>query len=154
MGFRPGTENVAAIIGLAKAMELVEEERERVFSSTGQLRSMLEKGIRERIDDVQINGHLEKRLPNISNVSFRNVEGETLQLTLDMQGIAVSTGSACSSGSAETSHVLTAMGVLQDMAQGGLRFSLGHITDEEGIAYVLDVLPDVVAKLRENPPGR
>lgn len=153
MGFRPGTENVAAIIGLAKAMELAEEERDRIFSSTGRLRDLLEKGIRERIDDVQINGHPEKRLPNISNISFRNVEGETLQLALDMQGIAVSTGSACSSGSAETSHVLTAMGVSQDMAQGSLRFSLGRLTDEEGIAYVIDVLPDVVAKLRENPPG-
>ena len=109
MGFRPGTENVAAIVGLAKAMELAELERKDFFKKTFVLRSVLEAGIREKIENVVINGHTEKRLPNISNVNFKNADGESLLLILDSLGIAVSTGAACLSGSSELSHVLSAM---------------------------------------------
>jgi cysteine desulfurase len=152
MGYRPGTENVAAIVGLAKAMELAEEEREEVFTGMSHLRSMLKRGINEKIENVQFNGHPEKTLPNILNASFKFIEGESLQLSLDMNGIAVSTGSACASGSEESSHVLMAMGTAPDVARGSLRFSLGRLNDEDDIAYVLDVLPDVVARLRKTSP--
>lgn len=152
MGYRPGTENVAAIVGLAKAMELAEEEREEVFTGMSHLRSMLKRGIDEKIENVQFNGHPEKTLPNILNASFKFIEGESLQLSLDMNGIAVSTGSACASGSEESSHVLMAMGTAPDVARGSLRFSLGRLNDEDDIAYVLGVLPDVVARLRETSP--
>ncbi len=152
MGYRPGTENVAGIVGLAKAMELAEQERGDFSESMNMLRSMLEKGISERIEEVQFNGHPEKRLPNISNASFKFIDGESLLLSLDMSGIAVSTGSACASGSEEVSHVLTAMGIAPDVARGSLRFSLGRLNDEDDIAYVLEVLPDVVSRLREASP--
>ena len=149
MGIRPGTENVAALVGLTKAMELAEQEREGFFESMKTLRDMLERGINEKIEDIRFNGHPDKRLPNILNVSFEHIDGESLLLSLDMKGIAVSTGSACSSGSPEPSHVLIAMGANPDVAQGSLRFSLGWLNDKEDISYVLDVLPDVVATLRE-----
>lgn len=151
-GYRPGTENVAAIVGLAKAVDLAEEEREHFFGKMHKLQSLLERGVLEKIDDVQINGPPEKRLPNISNVSFKSIDGESLLLTLDIKGIAASTGAACSSGSGETSHVLTAMGIAPGMAQGSLRLSLGRLNDEEDINYVLDILPEVVARLREKSP--
>lgn len=152
MGYRPGTENVAGIVGLAKAMELAEQERGDFSQSMNMLRSMLEKGISERIEEVQFNGHPKKRLPNISNASFKFIDGESLLLSLDMSGIAVSTGSACASGSEEVSHVLTAMGIAPDVARGSLRFSLGRLNDEDDIAYVLEALPDLVSRLREASP--
>ncbi len=151
-GIRPGTQNVAAIVGFAKAMELAEKEREGFFENMKRLRIMLEEGINERIRDVRFNGHPDKRLPNISNVSFRFVEGEALLLSLDTKGISVSTGSACSSGSSESSHVLKAMDISPDMATGSLRFSLGRLNDEDDISYVLDVLQDVVERLRGISP--
>ena len=152
MGYRPGTENVADIVGLAKAMELADQEREDFSKRMNNLRSMLEKGIQEKIEEVQFNGHPEKRLPNISNVSFKFIDGESLLLSLDMEGIAVSTGSACSSESEESSHVLLAMGTAPDVARGSLRFSLGRLNDADDISYVLDVLPKAVATLRERSP--
>jgi cysteine desulfurase len=152
MGYRPGTENVAVAVGMAKAMELAEQEREDFFRKMIELRSMLEKGIREKIEDVQFNGHPEKRLPNILNASFKFIDGESLLLSLDLEGIAVSTGSACSSESEESSHVLMAMGTAPDVARGSLRFSLGRLNDEEDISHVLDVLPDAIATLRERSP--
>jgi cysteine desulfurase len=130
-------------------MELAEQEREEYFGKMNELRFMLESGIKEKIEDVQFNGHPEKRLPNILNVSFKFIDGESLLLSLDTKGIAVSTGSACSSGSPEPSHVLMAMGVAPDMAQGSLRISLGLLNDKDDISYVLDVLPDIVGRLRE-----
>ncbi len=148
MGFRPGTENVAAIVGLAKAMELAELERKDFIEKTFALRSVLEAGINEKIKNVIVNGHTEKRLPNISNASFKNTDGETLLMILDSLGIAVSAGSACSSGSTEPSHVLSAMGISAELASGNLRFSIGRSNDREDIYRVLEVLPDVVAKLR------
>jgi cysteine desulfurase len=146
---RPGTENVPAIIGLAKAMELAEKERKAFYNRMVSLRSMLERGIREKIEDVQFNGHPEKRLPNILNVGFKNTEGESLLLSLDTKGIAVSTGSACSSGSSGPSHVLSAMRVSPELAAGSLRFSLGRLNNEDDISYVLQVLPVAVAALRK-----
>ena len=148
MGFRPGTENVAAIVGLAKAMELAELERKDFFKRTFALRSVLEAGIKEKIKNALINGHPEKRLPNISNASFKNTDGESLLMILDSLGIAVSTGSACSSGSTEPSHVLSAMGITAELASGNLRFSIGRSNDRDDILRVLEVLPEIVAKLR------
>jgi cysteine desulfurase len=152
LGYRPGTENVAAIVGLSKAMALAEEEREVFSKRMYTLRTLLERGISLNIEDVQFNGHPEKRLPNILNASFKYVDGESLLLSLDMSGIAVSTGSACSADSDEASHVLTAMGIAPDVARGSLRFSLGRMNTEEDVSYVLEVLPEVVARLREASP--
>jgi len=152
MGYRPGTENVAAIAGLAKALEVADYESEEYYKGVSNLRSILEKGIVDKIEHVRINGHPEKRLPNILNASFKYIDGEALLLSLDMKGIAVSTGSACSSGSEEISHVLKAMNVQADMASGTIRFSLGRLNDEDDISYVLETLPDIVTKLRETSP--
>lgn len=149
---RAGTENVAEIVGLVKAMELAEGEREDFACKMKGLRDTLENGIDEKIEDVQLNGHPQARLPNISNMSFKFIEGESLLLALDMRGIAASTGSACTSGTLEPSHVLTAMGVAPEIAQGSLRFSLGRFTDEHDIDFVLEVLPEVVDKLRQMSP--
>lgn len=141
-------ENVAAIVGMAKAMELAELERKDFSEKTYGLRSALETGIIEKIENVLINGHPEKRLPNISNMSFEKVDGESLLMILDSLGIAVSTGSACSSGSTEPSHVLSAMGITAELVSGSLRFSIGRSNDRDDICRVLEVLPEIVAKLR------
>ena len=147
-GVRPGTENVAAIIGLAKAMELAEAERDDFYATMHHLRSILETGIREKVKGIRFNGHTEKRLPNVSNISFHSVDGESLLLVLDSQKIAVSTGAACSSGSTEVSHVLTAMGLSPELAGGSTRFSLGRLNSEDDIRYVLNVFPSVISGLR------
>jgi cysteine desulfurase len=148
-GYRPGTENIAGVMGLAKAMELAETERDNFFTNMNHLRSLLEAGILEKVKNVQFNGHAEKRLPNVSNISFHSVDGEMLLYVLDGKKIAVSTGAACSSGSTEVSHVLTAMGLSPELAGGSLRFSLGRVNNEDDIRYVLDVLPDVIAGLKK-----
>jgi cysteine desulfurase len=149
---RPGTENVASIVGLAKAMSLAARELPETTERLGSLRDRLEAGIQARIPSTYINGHPQERLPNISNVSFEFVEGESLLLTLDMKGIAVSTGSACTSGSLEPSHVLMAMGLGPVVAQGSLRFSLGRSNTEEDIDLVVQALVEVVARFREMSP--
>jgi len=147
-GYRPGTENVGAIIGLAKAMELADLERDNFFATMHRLRTILEAGIREKIKNVRFNGHTNKRLPNISNISFESVDGETLLYVLDSQNVAVSTGAACTSGSTGVSHVLTAMELSAELSGASLRFSLGRLNDEADIGYVLDVLPSVIDSLR------
>jgi cysteine desulfurase len=152
LGYRPGTENVPAIVGLAKAMALAEEEREDFSKKMYTLRTLLERGISINIEDVLFNGHPEKRLPNILNASFKYVDGESILLSLDMSGVYVSTGSACSENSDEVSHVLTAMGIAPDVARGSLRFSLGRSNTEEDISYVLEVLSEVVTRLRGASP--
>jgi cysteine desulfurase len=152
LGYRPGTENVPAIMGLSKAIALAEEEREDFSKRMYTLRTLLERGISINIEDVLFNGHPEKRLPNILNASFKYVDGESILLSLDMSGVSVSTGSACSENSDEVSHVLTAMGIAPDVARGSLRFSLGRLNTEEDISYVLEVLSEVVARLRETSP--
>ena len=149
---RAGTENVAAIAGLAKAMELAVKETAALSERLASLRDRLERGIRRRIPHVHLNGHCESRLPNILNMNFEFVEGESLLLALDMHGVAVATGSACTSGSLEPSHVLEAMGVPRERAQGSLRFSLGRDNTEDQIDFVVDKVDEVVQRLRRMSP--
>jgi cysteine desulfurase len=124
------------------------EEAERL----AHLRDKLIQGLMERIDHVHLNGHPVKRLPNNVNMSVDFVEGESMLLNLDLEGICASTGSACSSGSLEASHVLLAMGLPHEHAHGSLRFTLGEWTTEEEIEQVLETLPGIVAKLRAMSP--
>ena len=148
----PGTENIQGIVGLATALELAGEEMGSEPARLAGLRDRLQSGILKRIPDANLNGHPSSRLPNILNVSFANAEGESLLLALDTKGIAVSTGSACSAGSTDPSHVLMTMGVPRELAQGSLRFSLGRENTEEDIAYVLEALVGIVERLRELSP--
>jgi cysteine desulfurase len=152
-GKRPGTENVAGAVGLAKAMGLAADEIGCEPRRIAWLRERLEEGIRERIERSRVNGHRTKRLPNVLSVSFEFVEGESVLLALDGFGIAVSTGSACSSGTLEPSHVLRAMGVKPSLARGSVRLSLGRETTEAQIDYVLDRLEESVAALRRMSPA-
>jgi len=149
---RAGTENVAGIVGLAKAIELACREMRTESPRLASLRDRLERGIRERIDFVRTNGSPVSRLPNLLNMSFEFVEGESLVLGLDMKGVAAATGSACTSGALEPSHVLRAMDVPPAVAHGSLRFSLGRTTTEEDIEHLLAVLPDIVERLRHISP--
>lgn len=151
---RPGTENVPGIVGLASAIRLALEDLPVESVRVGALRDRLEQGIREGVRDVSLNGHRELRVPNISNISFAFIEGETLLLALDMRGISVSTGSACNAGSTEPSHVLRAMGLDRGLAQGALRFSLGRQNTEAEVGVVVDALAEVVAQLRQFSSGR
>ncbi|MCK4413366.1 MAG: cysteine desulfurase NifS [Candidatus Eisenbacteria sp.] len=149
---RGGTENVPAIVGFGRACELAGELLAESAAREARLRDRLEQGIRERIEHVRINGHPSERLPNTLNVGFTFVEGESLLMNLDIERVAVSTGSACSSGDLQPSHVLLAMGFEAEAAHGTLRFSLGRRTTEEEIATVLDVLVRVVARVRAMSP--
>jgi len=149
---RAGTENVPAIVGLGKAIEIAKATMEKESMRLTNLRNKLCSGIGEKIDYVRLNGHPGRRLPNTLNMSFEFVEGESMILSLDLEGIAVSTGSACTSGSLEPSHVLKAMRVDPAVAQGSIRFSLGKDNTEEDIDYVLEVLPEIVTRLRAMSP--
>jgi len=151
---RAGTHNVAGIVGLGIACEQAAKELDTAAEHMRKLRNKLEKGILEQIPNVKLNGHPnpDLRLPNTLNVSFAFIEGESLLLNLDMYGIAASSGSACTSGSLEPSHVMGAMCVEVTLAHSSTRFSLGHDTTEEDIDYVLDVLPKTVQRLREMSP--
>ena len=149
---RPGTENVPGIVGLGRAIELAEEEREETSERLGFLRDRLQTGIQDSIKETSLNGHPERRLPNVLNMSFRYVEGESLLLTLDSQGVAVSTGSACTSGSLEPSHVLRAMEMDPALAHGSLRFSLGRDNTVDEVDRVLESLPPMVGRLRQMSP--
>ena len=147
---RPGTENVPGIVGFGKAAELAKEhlpDEEKLAV----LRDSLIKGILE-IEDSYLNGHTTKRLPNNANFRFSFIEGESMVLTLDMNGIAASTGSACSSTSLEPSHVLTALGLKPEEAHGSLRLTLGTGNTQEDVDYVVSVLPGIVEKLRMMSP--
>lgn len=150
-GYRAGTYNNQAIIGLGKAAELarinLKDEHDRLWK----LREMLRKGIEERIPNVVVNGtnEEEKCLPGTLNVSFPSAEGESILLYLDMEGIEVSTGSACASGSLEPSYVLLASGLDVELAHGSIRFSLGRYNTEEDIEYTLEKLPSIIKKIRE-----
>ena len=152
MGKRAGTENVAAIVGLGKAAELAKKEAAEEAGKLGELRDYLYNGITAKIPHVRLNGHPGKRLPNTLNVGFKYLEGESIILNLDMEGIAASTGSACTSGSLEPSHVLTAMGVDPAETQGSIRFSLGRDNTREDMDYVLAVLPPIIQRLRDMSP--
>ncbi|MBI5564215.1 MAG: cysteine desulfurase [Chloroflexi bacterium] len=149
-GRRPGTVNVAEIVGLATALKLAQERRESENARVSALRDELVAGIIERVPDVQLTGHPTRRLPNSASFAVRGVEGEMLLTALDLEGVCVSTGSACTTGEAEPSHVLTSMGLPREWALGSLRMTLGHLTTPEDIATTLDVLPGVVAQLREH----
>ena len=151
-GRRAGTENIPGIVGFAKAASLAIERFSSDREHLIKLRDMLIDGAMDAIDDVFLNGHPVKRLPNNANLRFKFVEGESLLLHLDMKGVAVSTGSACSSASLEPSHVLLALGLAPEDIHGSIRFTLGRENTEEEIRYVLDVLPEMIDKLRAISP--
>jgi cysteine desulfurase len=148
---RAGTENVPAIVGLGKAVELAGQEMGKEAKRLTYLRDKLIKGLGEKIDHIRLNGHPVRRLPNNVNVSVDFVEGESMLLNLDLEGICASTGSACSSASLEPSHVLLALGLSPEQAHGSLRFTLGQNTEAD-VERVLEVLPGIVAKLRAMSP--
>ena len=146
---RAGTENVPGIVGMGKAFEIAAESlKENAERITG-LRDRLQKELTGRIDETVVNGHPNDRLPNTLNICFRYVEGESMIMMLDMKGVAVSSGSACTSGSLDPSHVLLAIGLTHEVAHGSLRFSLGTGTTREDVDYVADVLPGIVERLRK-----
>jgi len=149
---RPGTENLPGVIGFALALEKAVNSIEEQTSRQTHLRDKLIKGITEKVDFVQLNGHPTERLPNNVNFSFRFIEGESLLLSLDMKGIAASSGSACTSGSLDPSHVLLALGLSHEIAHGSVRMTLGKDNTEEQIEYVLEVLPELVKRLRDMSP--
>lgn len=152
MNRRAGTENVAGIVGLGEAARLAKKEALEEAKKLTFLRDYLYNGIVSRIEDIRLNGHPEKRLPNTLNVGFKFLEGESIILNLDMEGVGVSTGSACTSGSLEPSHVLSAMGVDPAEIQGSVRFSLGRDNTKEDMDYVLSVLPPIIKRLRAMSP--
>ncbi len=149
---RAGTENVPGIVGLAKAAELAGQEIGKEAERLAYLRDKLIKGLGDKIDQIRLNGHPTKRLPNNVNVSIDFVEGESMLLNLDLEGICASTGSACSSSSLEPSHVLLALGLPPEQAHGSLRFTLGRDNTDADVERVLEVLPGIVAKLRAMSP--
>ncbi len=145
-GMRPGTENVASIVGMGKAAELAVKNLYKE-EEIGRLRDKLENGILSRFDNSHLNGEKNHRVPNTTNVGFSYIEGESILLYLNEKNIAASSGSACSSGSLEPSHVLRAMGVPFTSAHGSIRFSLSRFNTEEEVDYTLSVLPDIVERL-------
>lgn len=148
---RAGTENVPGIVGLGLAAELARQELNEHAQKVRRLRDRLGEGLL-KIPYVRLNGHRVNRLPGNINISVEFIEGESLLLNLDMKGIAASSGSACTSGSLEPSHVLLAMGVPHEIAHGSLRFSLGRSNTEEDVDYVLGVLPEIIERLRLMSP--
>lgn len=145
---RAGTENTSGIIGLGKAAELALVERDAEARHLAGLRDRLMQRLLDEIDDIKINGHPIQRLPGTLNVSFAAAEGESLILSLDLKGIAVSSGSACTSGSLEPSHVLLALGLDPQLAQSSVRFSFGRDNTLDDVEYVMEHLPGIVARLR------
>ncbi len=150
---RGGTESVPLIAAFGKACELVKSNLDERSNFIKSLRDKFESAVGEKIDDIILNGNPENRLPNISNISFHHIEGEGLLINLDMQGIAVSTGSACSSGSLEPSPVIRALGRNDELARGAIRFSFGKENSIEDVEYVLEVLPKAVENLRKLSPA-
>jgi len=148
-GVRAGTYNNLGIIGFGEAARLAKAELAEYGQGVGRLRAMLRDLILERIPLVRINGQPVQVLPNTLNVSFPGAEGESILLSLDMEGIEVSTGSACASGSLDPSHVLMAIGLGPELAHGSIRFSLGRYTTEEDVRYVAEKLPPIIARLRK-----
>ncbi len=146
---RSGTENTTGIIGLGRAAELARDDQEAEARHLSGLRTKLQERITEEIEDCRVNGHPEQRLPGTLNVSFPAAEGESLILSLDLKGIAVSSGSACTSGSIEPSHVLVALGLDPQTALSSLRFSLGRENTMRDVEYVMEYLPETVSRIRE-----
>ena len=151
-GFRPGTENVAGIVGLGKAAELARLSLENDAARISRLRDTLEQGILARIPDSRVNAANAPRTSNTTNILFPGLEGEALVIALDLKGLACSTGAACSSGAVEPSHVLTAIGLPAAEARASIRFSLGRHTTESEIAVALEIVPAAVAQLRALSP--
>src|SRR5271157_907001 len=151
-GLRSGTENAPGIAGFAKAADLLYQDFDNESQRQTILRDKIIQRVTENIEDVTLNGHPTQRLPNNVNLSIANVEGESLLLALHLEGIAVSTASACSSKSAEPSHVLTALGIPAELARGSLRITLGKYTTEEEVNYLLEKLGPIVARLRGLSP--
>ncbi|NLZ53697.1 MAG: aminotransferase class V-fold PLP-dependent enzyme, partial [Thermoanaerobacteraceae bacterium] len=149
---RAGTENIPGIVGFGKAAELAKNEQKEQYEKLITLRDILIKGIMETIPHTRLNGHPTLRLPHNINISFEFIEGESLLLNLDMKGICASSGSACTSGSLDPSHVLLAIGLPHEIAHGSLRLTLGRDNSQQDVDYVLDVLPNIVNKLREMSP--
>ncbi|MEB3827183.1 cysteine desulfurase NifS [Phormidium sp. CCY1219] len=151
-GRRGGTENVPGIVGLGKAAELAMEYFEEEVTRVKSLRDRLETGLLSTIPDSQLNGHQSLRLPNTTNIGFKYIEGEAILLSLDREGICASSGSACTSGSLEPSHVLRAMGLPYTLLHGSIRFSLSRYTTAGEIDRVLQVMPQIVTRLRAMSP--
>ena len=149
---RAGTESVASIVAFGVAARLALEELEERTAHLSRLRDQFEAGISSRVEDIVFNGRRDARLPHLSNISFRYIEGEGLLINLDLQGVAVSTGSACSSGSLEPSPVIRALGRDDELARGSIRFSFGKDNTVEDVLYVLEVLPRAVENLRRLSP--
>ncbi len=148
-GRRAGTYNTTSIIGLGRAAELVIEEGDKEAKELWALREKLREGLQASIEDTVVNGHPQECLPGTLNISFGGIEGESILLMLDFEGIAVSTGSACATGSLEPSYVLLATGLPIEMAHGSIRFSLGRYNSAEEIDYVLEKMPPIIKRLRE-----
>ncbi len=150
---RAGTENVPGIIGLGKAAELAREALERGdLARMSAMRDHIEQRILSEVEATGVNGEGAPRVPNTTNIHFDYIEGEALVIALDLKGLAVSTGAACSSGAIEPSHVLTAMGLPPDIARASLRFSLGKQNTQEDVQFALDLVPQTVTRLRELSP--
>ncbi len=147
-GLRAGTYNNVGILGFGVAAEWALRDLETYGKQTRRLRNALRDGLLARVGDIRVNGHPHDVLPNTLDVSFPGAEGEAILLSLDLMGIEASTGSACASGSLEPSHVLMATGVGPELAHGSIRFSLGRNTTEEDVAYVLETVPPIIARLR------
>ncbi|MFZ0322453.1 MAG: aminotransferase class V-fold PLP-dependent enzyme [Candidatus Sulfotelmatobacter sp.] len=151
---RAGTENVPGIVGLGKAAELAMQSFERGDGEqVAALRDRLQQGILAQVEEAAVNGDGARRVPNTSNIYFDHVEGESMVISLDLKGLAVSTGAACSSGAIEPSHVLTAMGLRADRARASIRFSLGKQNTADDIDFALALVPETVARLRELSPA-
>ena len=149
---RAGTLNVPGIVGMAKALELCQERMAEDAIREAELRDRLWKGLSENIEAIYLNGSMEHRLPNNLNVRLDGIEGESMILMLDMEGICVSSGSACTTGSLEPSHVLLGLGIPQELAHGSLRVTLGRSTTAADIDHFIKVFPPIVARLREMSP--
>ncbi len=149
---RPGTENVAGIVGLGKAAEIAQNKLQSEGARLGALRDRLEKGLLAAIPSAQVNGAHAQRTPNTANFTFLFIEGESLVIALDLKGIACSTGAACSSGAIEPSHVMTAIGLPAEKARGSMRFSLGRMNTDEDVDFALKVIPEAVQQLRKLSP--
>ena len=149
---RAGTLNVPGIVGFAKAVEIAVKDMKKINKHLKKLTDKFLVGLKKELNEIYLNGHPEHRLSNTLNISFRYIEGESLILNFDMKGIFASTGSACTSGSLEPSHVLTAMGVPPDISQGSIRFSFGYENTEKDVEYCLAEIPPIVKRLREMSP--
>lgn len=151
-GQRSGTENAAGIVALGKACQIAAQSMAEEIKNLTELRDRLFEGLQGRIPKIKLNGHPTKRLPTTLNCSFYGIEGESLLMNLDLAGVAVSTGSACSSGSIEPSHVLLALGLSPHLYQGSLRFSFSRYNTQADVDYVLEILPPIVERLRKMSP--